>query len=188
MLGECGERCGKVWKNVGLFPHFPTPPHTLLRPPQDILPRFPTPSTLIPYLFHISFHTLPNSPHFSSPPHLYPNLPSFSFFLPPKFPHSSVFAPYLNQLTKLAYQKSPNSPNIHLLTPPDSPYSSTIPPFFPVLPLFPMSYFIIYPIPKFLIFVIYCQSSLAIKCTRNCCSLNFIKQIEGKNKKWQHNI
>ena len=106
-------------------------------------------------------------PHFPLPPHTVLHssntlshtrhtYPINYFTPPPTLPTSSIFSPYLTHLPKL--------PKIRqCLHHPYSPNFSILPPFFPILP---HTYFIIYPIPTFLI---YCQISQAIKkaYTRN---------------------
>ena len=104
----------------------------------------PTPSTLDGHLF-------PHSPN-TSPPHS-PNTSLHTFsHSPPTSPHfPTPLTPFLHlsqhfpTLTPLTFSQPPR-----LLQ------------HFPILP-----YFIIYPMPKFLTFFIYCQISLTIKYTRS---------------------
>ena len=104
-------------------------------------------------------HYSTSPPLFSTRPHtLHTNPIHSSTFLPPPntLPHFFHIPPYLTQLPKL--------PKISQFF--HYPYSSkfsTLPRFFPILP---HTYFIIYPILKFLTFLIYCLISLAIKYTR----------------------
>ena len=128
----------------------------------------PTLFYIYPTLFHSSPHlntllyTLHTNPIHSSTPLPPPNTLSLFFRIPP----------YLTPLPKL--------PNIsQFFHHPYSPKFSTLPRFFPIVP---HTYLIIYPILKFLTFLIYCLISLAIKYKRP------IKNFENQNKKWQHNI
>ena len=126
------------------------------------------------------------TPHFSTPPPLFStrphtptHFPAPSTLTPYTFPHLSHTYPLLPYCPILdstfqTKKKIPNFPTIH--TPPNSLHSPDS---------FPYSlhtYFIIYPVSKFLTFIIYCLISLAIKYTRR------IKNFENQNKTWQQNI
>ena len=113
----------------------------------------------IPYISPHFPHTPTHFP--TSPPHLFSHLPPHFCTPTPHFLTPSIFPPYLTQLPKL--QKTPLLPH--------HPYCSK---FFitPILPHTPSPpyyhcYFIIYPTPKLLTFLIYCQINPAITCTRN---------------------
>ena len=113
-----------------------------------------------PTLFYVSPTLFHSSPHLNTLPytlHTYPIHLSHFFHIPP----------YLTPLPKL--------PKIsQFFHHPYFPKFSTLPRFFPILP---HTYFIIYPILKFLTFLIYCLISLAIKHKRP------IKNFENQNKK-----
>ena len=153
----CEELLGEVWRSVGggVEKCVGTP-------------HFSTPPPL--------FSTRPHTPtHFPPPSTLTAcALPHLSHTSPPPntFPHFFHIPPYLTQLPKLPKMSQFSH---H----PYSPKFSTLPRFFPKLPHI---YFIIYPISRFLTFLIYCQNSIAIKYKRR------IKSFENQDKKWQHNI
>ena len=142
-VGRCGEVCWSVGevrgdvRDMGSSTHFF--PH--------LPPHF---SHLTPLFLHI-YLFLP--PHFSTPQHISP-------YLLPHFLTPSIFLPYLSQLPKLLKI----SQFLH------HSYSSKLPQILYnslILPHTPHIYVIIYPIPKLLTFLIYCQINPAIKCTRN---------------------
>ena len=151
-VGEEKEMRREVWEKMGRGSHNPY-----------IFLHFSHTPTHFPHIsphtsFHISPHIFPLlSPHFFSHlPHIFP-------LLSPHFLTPSIFPPYLTQLPKL--------PKISQL--PHHPYSSKLPQIF-YNPLFffiifprrtTHSYFIIYPTPKLLTFLSYCQISSAIKYT-----------------------
>ena len=121
-------------------------------------------------------HTILHLPHsfplVPTPQHTNP-IHSFTPLPPPNtLPHFFHISPYLTQLPKL--------PKIsQFFHHSYSPKFSTLPRFFLIVP---HTYFIIYPMLKFLTFFIYRLISLAIKYKRP------IKNFENQNIKWQHNI
>ena len=144
---RCGGKCGEVWWSVGEMrgdvgdvgssTHFPHLP-----------PHFP-------HLPHISSF-LP--PHFYTPQHISPHL--LPHFLTP-----SIYFPILVPTPQTTENFPIPPPSILLQTPPNSLYSLILPHI--PSPCIPHNYFIIYPTPKLLTFLGYCQISSAIKYTRN---------------------
>ena len=128
-----------------------------------------------PTLFYVSPTLFHSSPHLNTLPYtLHTNPIHFSTSLPPLFtlPHCFHIPSYMTPLPKL--------PKIsQFFHHPYSPKFSTLPRFFPILS---HTYFIIYPILKFLAFFMYCLISLAMKYKRP------IKNFENQNKKWQQTI
>ena len=112
-----------------------------------------------PHFSHTPTHIQHTSPHL--PPHLFSHLPPHFCTPTPTLPHSFHIPPILDP--------TPQTTKTPLL--PHHPYCSK---FFitPILPHTPSPpyyhcYFIIYPTPKLLTFLIYCQINPAITCTRN---------------------
>ena len=148
----CGEMCGEVWEELT---HFSTPPPDFFTPPtltQHLSSHFPSPSTLTQHLSPthptLTWHLFPHSPHTS--PH--------SLTLPHTFFTSSHTSPPQSPDTSSSFHR------ISLHTLPHNPHSPHHLQNFSILL---HTYFIIYPTPKFITFLIYCQISLAIKCTNN---------------------
>ena len=137
--GRCGEVCWSVGEVRGDVGDMGSSTHFPHLPPH------------FPHLPHISPFF---PPHFSTPQHISPHL--LPHFLTP-----SIFLPYLSQLPKLLkifqFLHHLYSSKFFIL-----PHFSHTP-----FPRTPHSYFIIYPTPKLLTFLIYCQINPAIKCTRN---------------------
>ena len=144
---RCGGRCGEVcWSvgevrgdvgDMGSSTHFSPPPSTFPSPP----PHLPSPP---PTLLHTPTH-FPTSP----------STLSHSFHIP-----------LILVLTPQATKNFPiPPPSILLQTTPNSLYSLIIP--HTPSPRTPHSYFIIYPTPKLLTFLSYCQINPAIKYTKN---------------------
>ena len=100
--------------------------------------------------------------------------PHFSHFPPHSntLPHSFHILPILDPTLRTT-RNSPILPPSML--PPNSLYSPILPHTPP--PRTPHSCFIIYPIPKFLNFLIYCQSSPAIKLVHYKLLANFTKKF-----------
>ena len=161
---KCVERCGR---SSHTFLHLPL---TFLHPPtltQHLSSHFPTPSHspdhtsphTSPYPPHSPNISLPHTPHSPdtslhthlTPPHTLSHFPTPSSHLPTPLPHSHLIPPS-------------SFPRISLYTLPHNPHSPHHLQNFSILL---HTYFIIYPIPKFITFLIYCQISLAIKCTSN---------------------
>ena len=111
--------------------------------------------TLSPHLNtlpHISsyFHTLLHTPtHFPTP---HPTLPHSFHILPNTWPNFPNYQKFSNSPTIYAFSYAPK----FYILPHSSPYST------PRIPI-GHSYFIIYPIPNFLTFLVCCQISPAIK-------------------------
>ena len=146
VVRNCWGRCEEMWRCKKVCEH-----PILFYTSPTLFHSSPHPNAL-PYTSTLTPYALPHLSHTSPPPNT--------------FPHFFHIPPYLTQLPKL--------PKISQFS--HHPYSlkfSTLPRFFPILP---HTYFIIYPISKFLTFLIYCLISLAIKCTRR------IKNFENQNK------
>ena len=161
VVGKWERDVEKVWKSVWAphtFPHLNTF-FTLFSHPSH------SPHTLLYTFSHTSTHI---SPQFLTPPHLSPHLPLTSDTSPTPpltSPTPSIFPPFLFLLPKLPkipqFSHHPYSSKFFILlhTPHSFPDSPT--------PILAHTYFIIYPIPKFFTFLIYCQFSLAIKYYKN---------------------
>ena len=141
-MGESVLGCGEVWGCGGANTLFYTSPHTLYNHPTPL----PTPFTLTRHLFPHSSNTSPPNPH--------THLTRLS-----TLPHTHFRPPHT-----LSHFPTPLTPFLHLPQhfPTLTLHASSQPPRF--LQHFPMlPYFIIYPMPKFLTFLIYCQISPTIK-------------------------
>ena len=121
---------------------------------------------------HIFLHLSPHPPHSSdTSSHTHPTpLPTLTNTSPPHSPDTSLQTFPHSPPTSQHYLTLPHTPHTFPLPPPTLSHThfltSSQPPrllqHFPMLP-----YFIIYPMSKFLTFLIFCQISLTIKYTRN---------------------